>query len=49
MKKEYRGEIGDRIESNSYGWYTILEKKDGYSVINFVIGLKVDTKILPLN
>lgn len=37
MKKE-KIKVGDRIESNNCGWYTIMEKSNGYYVIKFDTG-----------
>lgn len=41
MKKEDWVKVGDRIESNSCGFYTIMEKKNGYSVVKFDTGYTV--------
>lgn len=46
MKKE-KIKVGDRVESSSCGWYTILEKNNGYCVIKFDTGYitTVDYKV----
>lgn len=38
MKKKDRVKVGDRLESSSCGTYTILEKVDGHSVVQFDTG-----------